>query len=258
MKTTITTASFKTIATALFFSLLSTSLIAQVGIGTTTPDGTAQLDITSGSKGLLIPRMNATARGNITGPAVGLIVYQTDAPAGFYYYDGSAWNLIGTSSSLTGFSGTISNVSVTNSTTLTGWTTTTPFYNSGSFNPTTGLFTVPATGTYAITATINYKTSAAISVTLGAGVDPYFEIKRTSPTTTSLLQGYLPILNVNVALILTLRALLGNADVSLAGTVNLNAGDVISLSYNPNGLLIAITLGGTLGSGVVWSVTRIK
>lgn len=49
------------------------------------------LEIEANDKGILIPRMNATQRGQITSPATGLLVYQTDATSGFYFYNGSAW-----------------------------------------------------------------------------------------------------------------------------------------------------------------------
>ena len=42
----------------------------------------------STSQGLLIPRMTDLDRGNINLPADGLLVYQTNNQAGFYYYDG--------------------------------------------------------------------------------------------------------------------------------------------------------------------------
>ncbi|MBF9220182.1 discoidin domain-containing protein [Hymenobacter ruricola] len=62
-----------------------------VGIGTATPDGSALLDLTSGSKGLLAPRLSTAQRQAISSPAKGLLVYQTDASAGFYYFDGVNW-----------------------------------------------------------------------------------------------------------------------------------------------------------------------
>ncbi len=71
--------------------VLTLNVHAQVGVGTTTPDASAQLDITSDSKGILIPRMTATQRSGISNAAEGLLVYQTTAPAGFYYYNGSQW-----------------------------------------------------------------------------------------------------------------------------------------------------------------------
>jgi hypothetical protein len=63
---------------------------AQTGIGTTTPDTSAKLDISSTSKGLLAPRMTATQRAAITTPATGLLVYQTDGVSGFYVNSGTA------------------------------------------------------------------------------------------------------------------------------------------------------------------------
>ena len=66
--------------------------ISQVGIGTTTPDPTSIVDITSSSQGLLAPRMTTAQRTAITTPANSLLVYDTDLKA-FYYYDtpGTSW-----------------------------------------------------------------------------------------------------------------------------------------------------------------------
>mgnify|MGYP000415366254 CR=1 FL=1 len=71
--------------------LLTASTYGQVGIGTTTPDASSALDITSTTKGLLIPRMTETQRDAITSAATGLMIYQTDGTVGFYYYNGSSW-----------------------------------------------------------------------------------------------------------------------------------------------------------------------
>ncbi len=62
-----------------------------VGIGTSSPSASAILDLTSTSKGVLIPRMTASQKSAISSPSTGLLIFQTDAPAGFYYYNGSAW-----------------------------------------------------------------------------------------------------------------------------------------------------------------------
>lgn len=48
-----------------------------VGIGTTTPDVSAGLDITATNKGLLIPRMSLTSINAIANPARGLLVYDS-------------------------------------------------------------------------------------------------------------------------------------------------------------------------------------
>lgn len=70
-----------------------------VGIGTPAPDASAALDITSNNKGALMPRMTAAQRMAIANPAKGLLVYQTTAPEGFYYNNGTpaapGWILLG-------------------------------------------------------------------------------------------------------------------------------------------------------------------
>jgi hypothetical protein len=54
---------------------------AQVGIGTTNPDASAKLDITSATQGLLPPRMTTAQRDAISLPATGLQIYNTDKKA---------------------------------------------------------------------------------------------------------------------------------------------------------------------------------
>jgi len=68
---------------------------SQVGIGTTTPDASSQLDITSTTSGILIPRMTQVQRDAIASPATGLLIYQTDNTPSFYYYDGAIWTTFG-------------------------------------------------------------------------------------------------------------------------------------------------------------------
>ena len=73
--------------------LMSTSVKAQMGIGTATPNAAAQLDVSSTTKGFLAPRMTLVQRNSIATSSTtkGLLIYQTDGTAGFYYHDGSAW-----------------------------------------------------------------------------------------------------------------------------------------------------------------------
>jgi hypothetical protein len=63
-----------------------------VGIGTTKPDNSAILDLSSSNKGLLMPRMSMKDRESIANPATGLKIYQTDGTAGEYTFDGKTWN----------------------------------------------------------------------------------------------------------------------------------------------------------------------
>jgi hypothetical protein len=83
----------------------------------TTGNTSSVLDVKSVLKGFLAPRMTQVQRVAVATPADGLLVYQTDATKGFYYYNGttSAWVLLAASSgtywSLTGNSGTNSSSS---------------------------------------------------------------------------------------------------------------------------------------------------
>jgi len=62
-----------------------------VGIGTTSPDASAILEVTSTTKGVLFPRMSETEKDAISSPATGLIVYQTDAAEGLWIYKSTGW-----------------------------------------------------------------------------------------------------------------------------------------------------------------------
>lgn len=83
---------------------------AQTGIGTTSPNASAKLDITSTNKGFLPPRVALTAA-NVFAPvtglsgttelatAAGLLIYNTatsgttpnNVVPGYYYWNGTAW-----------------------------------------------------------------------------------------------------------------------------------------------------------------------
>jgi uncharacterized protein (TIGR02145 family) len=81
----------KVLLCAAFIAASFTS-IAQVGIGTTMPDASAALDITSTTAGLLPPRMSTAERNviNSGAPAVGLTIYNTDVKC-LEFWNGSAW-----------------------------------------------------------------------------------------------------------------------------------------------------------------------
>src|SRR6187402_2149566 len=83
------------------FLALSYHVFSQVGIGTTSPDASSMLDLTSIAKGFLAPRMSSAQRTAIETPATGLLVYQTDLTAGFYYYNGTAWVAYGANTVVT-------------------------------------------------------------------------------------------------------------------------------------------------------------
>jgi hypothetical protein len=83
----------------LFLCFISTGLFAQTGIGTTTPDASAKLDVSSTNKGFLPPRIALTALNSaspVTIPATGLLIFNTatagsipnQVTPGYYYWDG--------------------------------------------------------------------------------------------------------------------------------------------------------------------------
>lgn len=69
---------------------ISFGVFAQIGIGTSSPDASAVLDMTSTSQGVLIPRMTTVQREAIITPVIGLQVYDTDTKS-VWNYNGSEW-----------------------------------------------------------------------------------------------------------------------------------------------------------------------
>lgn len=83
---------------------LTSQLFAQTGIGTTTPDASAKLDVSATNKGFLPPRVTLSGisdNSTIPSPATGLLIYNTGnnagLAAGYYYWNGNAWATIATS-----------------------------------------------------------------------------------------------------------------------------------------------------------------
>lgn len=81
----------KTILVAILFSTFAS--FAQVGIGTNTPNASSALDVTSTTKGLLLPRLTHTQKTAIVSPAAGLWIWCTDCgPRGqMQVYNGTTW-----------------------------------------------------------------------------------------------------------------------------------------------------------------------
>lgn len=87
-----------------FLFLVNTfELSAQTGIGTTTPNASAKLEVAANDKGFLPPRVALTATNSaspISNPANGLMVINTvlagtfpnNVVPGYYYWNGSSWS----------------------------------------------------------------------------------------------------------------------------------------------------------------------
>jgi hypothetical protein len=117
LHTTITSNRIKNIVLLLILCLPAVQLFAQDGVLIdyvgNSRESKAIFQINSTTQGAILPRMTAAQRGTLT-PAVGtvkgLTVYQTDAPEGYYYWDGALWQYLASSTG----SGYIQNLPVTN------------------------------------------------------------------------------------------------------------------------------------------------
>lgn len=149
-------------------SLITGPLYAQVSIGALTPDPSAQLDVVSPNKGVLVSRVVSTSL--VNNPAQGLLVYQTSNPQGFYYYDGAAWQKVGKET----FPPSTTHAFATNnkpfSTTLSssGYLFNFDFITLTSSTPTSGItFNADYTG-FNLTAAGHYAISYNLALTVGA------------------------------------------------------------------------------------------
>jgi hypothetical protein len=92
-------------------------LNGSVGIGTSTPNTSALLDLTSTTSGLLLPRMTSTQMNAISSPANGLLIYNTTTGTVKTYASG-AWTSVGSGGS-SSIGASIANSLCSSS---TGWT----------------------------------------------------------------------------------------------------------------------------------------
>lgn len=156
---------------------MAMQLHAQTGIGTTTPNASAKLEVAATDKGFLVPRMTAAQRTAIPSPANGLLVYQTDDVSGFYVNSGTSvspvWLRVNTNWTRTGndIAYTTGNISTTG--TLTGGNSSTSSISGFAANVAT------ISANYSITAADNGKViqstgGTAISVAIPTGLPTGF------------------------------------------------------------------------------------
>jgi len=81
----------KNLIILILMTILSQVIFGQnVGIGTTSPNASALLDLSSTTKGVLLPRMSTTQRNAIASPVSGLVIINTDDLC-LDIYDGVNW-----------------------------------------------------------------------------------------------------------------------------------------------------------------------
>ena len=169
------------ILTTILLFLIITNITAQVGIGTSTPDASSVLDITSTTAGLLIPRMTNAQRQAISNPAAGLQVFVTDFDGGsFMFYDGTKWGTLS-------FTKTIPDAP-TIGTAVAGSAQATVSFTEPSSNGGSAITSYTATSSPGgITGTISQSGSGDITVTgLTNGTSYTFTVTATNAIGTSV------------------------------------------------------------------------
>ncbi|WP_449388518.1 hypothetical protein [Chryseobacterium lineare] len=156
----------------------------QVGIGTSSPDASAALEVASTNKGMLIPRValtGSTDQTTIPSPATGLLVYNIGSSGlsyeGYVFWNGLEWRTFNNSSSLSGTIGDINcnSVSITPNTYTAGI-----MYNGVLSVPYTGgnggayaAQTISSTGVTGLTATLtagNFENGSGILQYIVSGI----------------------------------------------------------------------------------------
>ncbi len=137
--------------------LFSVQVFAQTGIGTTTPDASAKLDVSSSNKGFLPPRVALTATNSaspVTNPANGLMVFNTvtagsspfQVVPGYYYWDGVGLKWVSLSTTV----GNVQNQAVFRSTSNTTFGNAVSTWNSRFNNMAAGDLTVTSNTNFAL------------------------------------------------------------------------------------------------------------
>lgn len=161
----------------ILFVVFAINANAQTGIGTSTPNASAKLEVAATDKGFLLPRMTATQRSAIATPANGLLVYQTDGDAGFYVNTGSSssvvWTRVNMDWSRSGNDLTYTSGNVSTTGNLTGGNASTSTISGFGANVAT------ISGGYSLTAADNGKiiqstSASAITVTIPTGLPTGF------------------------------------------------------------------------------------
>jgi len=204
--------------------LLPALTMAQVGIGTSSPDASALLEVKSTTKGFLPPRVALTATNAatpVTSPVEGLLVYNTatagtapnNVTPGYYYYSGSAWVRLADRKStvIARKAGDATTYDRQGVRLVEGWTEVLDVNND--FN-TNGTFTAPRTGLYLIT--FSFMTTGQ-PITTNSVLEAHLQCSTTGKSVksvTSFPQGVTSGNNLD-------------AGAQVSAVVNLSAGETI-------------------------------
>ncbi len=160
-----------------FLIILNSFLFAQVSIGTSSPNGSAMLEVNSSSKGFIPPRIALTSINDVStinSPAAGLLIINTatagSAPnnvfPGYYYFDGTKWqHILNPSSNF--IKKTMLINSVVPSTTISGATTVSAW--SGSYTASGG--TVEVRANFTAYSSTNYNAATFKLMRDGTEID---------------------------------------------------------------------------------------
>jgi len=83
-----------------------------VGLGTLTPNASALMEMQSTTQGFLAPRMTKAQRDAIVSPTVGLLIFQTNASPGFYFFNGAGWTAVASKGANTSLSNLAASTSI--------------------------------------------------------------------------------------------------------------------------------------------------
>ncbi len=198
---------------------------SQTGIGTTTPDGSSVLDVSSTDKGVLLPRITTVQRDAILNPAEGLTVYNLDEDC-LQINSGTPsspdWSCVGGSSSVTivndcdinGFEGTYVNGVVLTASNKFSVTISNNSFNSSTIGFTTGDLVLSGVSGISVN-----SVSPALATIVSGGSQVVEYTLTGTPSSVGTLTGVWTKLGLNCTKTVNVVGVNGDATFTLPQTV---------------------------------------